>query len=282
MYNSNPPPQGQVQRVPDPTAELGTIVAKGVYRLATKHYLVSSMWIAGLITLTFFQGFAPSPENLQQYNKLSKSIDHKLYSRLAQDVWVAEEAFRESKGWFTCDHVCQVNKRVFKDAQAKLNKLEKQQEKQQRQANSHLGIFSTYAVEEAKQLFWKSFKWGKKFGTRQTLFDMLFVGVRSMGRNESLIEYIFSVCVQNPPIHPSIRSAIHISVDLDAFPHQHDPGHGLGPGGLYLLAVGLHPVLLARFSHGSHVLWRRGRERRGHGRHLHCLAVRDGRRHGGH
>jgi hypothetical protein len=28
---------------------------QGVVRLATKHYMVSSMWVAGLIVLAFFQ-----------------------------------------------------------------------------------------------------------------------------------------------------------------------------------------------------------------------------------
>lgn len=63
----------------------------------------------------------------------------------------------------------------------------------QRKANSILGIFSSYGVAECKQLFWRSFSWGKKFGQRQTMFDMLFLGFRAMGRDESMIEYLFSV-----------------------------------------------------------------------------------------
>ena len=33
-------------------------------------------------------------------------------------------------------------------------------------------------VQACKDLFWKSFAWGKKFGQRQTFFDALFMGFR--------------------------------------------------------------------------------------------------------
>lgn len=84
-------------------------------------------------------------------------------------------------------------KRAWQSAQAKLHNLEKEQEKKQRQANKHLGVFSTYGVDEAKKLFWRSFKWGKSFGQRQTMFDMLFMGFRAMRRDEGLLEYTLQV-----------------------------------------------------------------------------------------
>lgn len=85
--------------------------------------------------------------------------------------------------------ISQSYKRAWQSAQAKLHNLEKEQEKKQREANKHLGVFSTYGVDEAKQLFWRSFKWGKSFGQRQTMFDMLFMGFRAIRRDEGLLEY---------------------------------------------------------------------------------------------
>lgn len=49
----------------------------------------------------------------------------------------------------------QLNKQAWKTAQARLAKLEREQEKKVREANSILGVFSTYGVDEAKGLFWK-------------------------------------------------------------------------------------------------------------------------------
>jgi hypothetical protein len=81
---------------------------QGAVRLAKKHYITSSLWVAGLIVLTFFRGLAVPEENLRQYNQVIKGIDlNKLYT-LQNEAWVAEDQFRQSKGWFSCDHACQV------------------------------------------------------------------------------------------------------------------------------------------------------------------------------
>lgn len=86
-----------------------TYDTKGAVRLAKKHYITSSLWVAGLITLTFFRGLTVPEDNLRQYNQVIKGIDlNKLYT-LQNEAWVAEEQFRESKGWFSCDHACQVS-----------------------------------------------------------------------------------------------------------------------------------------------------------------------------
>lgn len=86
---------------------------QGAVRLAKKHYVISSMWVAGLIILTFFRGLTVPDENLTKYNQAVKSIDFNKLYRLQNDAWVAEEQFRHSKGWFSCDHVCQVGPERF-------------------------------------------------------------------------------------------------------------------------------------------------------------------------
>ncbi|GAB5032381.1 Hypothetical protein NocV09_00900740 [Nannochloropsis oceanica] len=200
-----------MQRV-DPTADLPMIVARGAVRLAKKHYITSSLWVAGLIVLTFFQGFAVPDDSLKQYEHVIKGIDlNKLYA-LQNDAWAAEEMYRQSKGWFSCDDACQSYKRAWQSAQAKLHNLEKEQEKKQREANKHLGVFSTYGVDEAKQLFWRSFKWGKSFGQRQTMFDMLFMGFRAMRRDEGLLEYTLQIL-----IHFLLNMALGLFMALTGF-----------------------------------------------------------------
>ncbi len=59
-----------------------------------------------------------------------------------------------------------------------------------------VGIFSTYGVSEVRDLFWKRFQSGKAFAQRSTMWDMLFVGISSMGRDEGLGGCPF-------PTHPS-------------------------------------------------------------------------------
>jgi len=56
-------------------------------------------------------------------------------------------------------------------------------------AKSKLGIFSSFAVDETRELFWTRFNAGKRFATNQSKWDALFMGLRAMGRDESIVEY---------------------------------------------------------------------------------------------
>ena len=51
-------------------------------------------------------------------------------------------------------------------------------------------------VGEARDSFWTYFAKGKAFAKRQTMWDALFTGFRSMGRNESIIEYAMKMVMQ--------------------------------------------------------------------------------------
>lgn len=50
---------------------------QGTLNLARKYYLVSAMWIAGLILLAFFQGAVVPQDRLNAYDKVMRGIDHK-------------------------------------------------------------------------------------------------------------------------------------------------------------------------------------------------------------
>lgn len=50
---------------------------QGVVNLAKRHYVVTSLWIAGLIMLAFFQGVTVPSDRMQKYDKVMRTIDHK-------------------------------------------------------------------------------------------------------------------------------------------------------------------------------------------------------------
>lgn len=84
--------------------------------------------------------------------------------------------FRGSKGWFTCDKRCQLYKIDYDIAN---NELKYQQSEEQRiiaDAKSNVGIFSSFGVEEARDMFWRRFSDGKNFAKRQTMWDAMFMG----------------------------------------------------------------------------------------------------------
>lgn len=59
-----------------------------------------------------------------------------------------------------------------------------------------MGIFSEYGVQETRDVFWSTFAGGKDFAQRQSMWDLLFSGLR-WGRDEELfsvvIRWVFQV-----------------------------------------------------------------------------------------
>ena len=43
-------------------------------------------------------------------------------------------------------------------------------------AKSNVGVFSSFGVEEARDMFWRRFSDGKQFAKRQTMWDAMFMG----------------------------------------------------------------------------------------------------------
>lgn len=58
------------------------------------------------------------------------------------------------------------------------------------------GLTSEIGVGEVMDSFWDYFDGGKKFAKRQSYWDAFFVGMRSMGRDESFVEYALKMLMQ--------------------------------------------------------------------------------------
>ena len=63
-------------------------------------------------------------------------------------------------------------------------------------AKAVAGIYSEIGVSEVRDSFWSYFNRGAKFAKRQTMYDALFTGFRSVGRNESTGEYLMKMVLQ--------------------------------------------------------------------------------------
>jgi hypothetical protein len=59
-----------------------------------------------------------------------------------------------------------------------------------------LGLFSTHAVGATKDLFWSRFSAGKRFAKQSTMWDMLFVGMRSMSSDEGILDFLLQMVVR--------------------------------------------------------------------------------------
>jgi len=55
----------------------------------------------------------------------------------------------------------------------------------ERQAKAKVGVFSTFAVQEVRDLFWSTFAKGQGFAKRSSWWDMIFMGLQ-WGRDEEI------------------------------------------------------------------------------------------------
>lgn len=114
----------------------------------------------------------------------------------AQDEYYnANLLYTSNKGWlpWSCDNVC---KQYYNEMLEKkqLYDLEvKSHNSQLSNAKATVGILSDVGIEETREMFWKRFAQGKGFATRQTQWDAMFYGIRSMSRDENILSYIVKI-----------------------------------------------------------------------------------------
>lgn len=125
-----------------------------------------------------------------------KTIDLQAEFDASHNYFLANNAYRASKGWFTCDGVCQRNKKRMEDAKYRLDQIRREGEARMSDAKHVAGIFSEVGVGEVQDSFWSSFADGKQFAKRQSMWDAFFIGFRSMRRDENFLEYALNVLMQ--------------------------------------------------------------------------------------
>lgn len=199
-YNNPPPPPGggghQVVRLPDVT-HVGSIIVSSATNFARRHKIITGGYLFGLLAILFVgSGTKLSLEQARTYNSIMSTIDVQLEYDASQDYWQAQQAYRASKGWFTCDSLCQRNKERMEQAKFILDDVRREGNARMSDAKASVGLFSEVGVGEVKDSFWNYFYQGKQFAKRQSMWDALFMGIRHMGRDESTAEYLLRVLMQ--------------------------------------------------------------------------------------
>jgi len=149
-----------------------------------------------LVILLAGSGTKLTLENQREYDRIMNTIDLRAEYDASTRYGHAYDAWYASKGWFTCDSLCQRNKRRMESAKRDLDAIRAEGYNRMSDAKAVAGLFSEYGVLEAKDSFWSHFSSGKQFAKRQSMWDAMFIGLRSMGRDESMIEYALRVLMQ--------------------------------------------------------------------------------------
>jgi cation transport ATPase len=189
----NRPNGGQIARLPEP-GDVGQLLVRGARTFAQRHKFITGGYMLGLLVIVFIgSGTQLSYQQRQKYNRIMDTIDLQAEYDATNTYWMARNAYQSTKGWFSCDGLCQRNKRRMEEAERSLNDIRKEGEARMSDAKAIAGLTSEVGVGEMKDSFNQYLTAGKQFAKRQSMWDAMFMMFRSMGsrhRDESTADFI--------------------------------------------------------------------------------------------
>jgi len=193
-------PPGQAGRqvivLPEP-ADVGKIIIRGASDFAKQHKVITGGYVLGILVIILIGGGSKlNYDQRREYNNIMNTIDVEAEYDASNDFFAANQNYRATKGWFSCDGLCQRNKRKMDDAKIRLDRIRKEGNVRMSDAKNVAGLFSEIGVGEVQDAFWSYFSAGKKFAKRQSMWDAMFMGIRSMGRDENMVEYGMKILMQ--------------------------------------------------------------------------------------
>lgn len=173
--------------------KMSTAMVRFGINVVKKNPIKVSAYILGILLCLFFTGWKVTETQFESFQQKLDTLDNESLNKAAYDLERSYNNYYRSKGWFSCDPICQENKLVFEESEKLYNSLKQAEDAKLSEAKSVMGLFSEYGVEETRNMFWGKFAQGKGFAQRQTKFDALFLGISAMGRDESIVSYILRV-----------------------------------------------------------------------------------------
>jgi len=196
---NNQRPNGTVYAADHGTPSVGTLVVNGAKYFVTKNPILTSTYLLGImVILTVGAGTQLSLDQRKQYDHIMATIDLNAEYDAADRYASAYNAYYHSKGWFSCDSYCQRNKARMEDSRRAADVVRAEGYARMSDAKKIAGLFSEIGVGEVKDSFWEKFNSGKRFAKRQSMWDAMFMGIRSIsrGRDESIVEYGLKILIQ--------------------------------------------------------------------------------------
>lgn len=172
MNNRNGGQQRQVV-LPEP-ADMGSIILHGATGFARRHKVVTGSYLFGILVLLLAgSGTRLTLEQRRDYNAIMDTIDIQAEFEASNRFGLADQAYRSTKGWFTCDQLCQRNKERMEMAKFTLDEIRKEGHARMSDAKARAGLFSEIGIGEVKDKFWGHFAQGKQFAKRQSMWDAM-------------------------------------------------------------------------------------------------------------
>ena len=153
--------QGQVVALPT-ADQIGTLAIRGIKTFATKNKVISFSWVWGIVVLLLVGGGTKlTVDQARRYNHIMSTIDLDAEFAASNQYAVAMQNYRATKGWLSCDSLCQRNKANMERARVQLEDIRAEGQARMSDAKRVAGLFSEVGVGEVKDSFWEYFAAGK-------------------------------------------------------------------------------------------------------------------------
>lgn len=200
QYNTNPGGGGGTNASIVTSNNISSLAISTVKNFAKRHKVISVSYLYGLTTLLLLallgSGTKLSLDQQRQYNRIMRTIDLDAEYAAASAYHAAHNNYYHAKGWFTCDGYCQRQKRTMERRRYEWDEIKAEGNARMSDAKSVAGLWSEVGVGEVTDSFWEYFASGKRFAKRQSMWDAMFMGFRSMSRDESMVEYMLKMLMQ--------------------------------------------------------------------------------------
>lgn len=181
-------------------SDVSSAIVTAAKGFAKRHKVITFSYVYGLsilcIIALFGSGTKLTFDQQRQYNRIMNSIDLQAEYTAASKYHTANANYQHSRGWFSCDAHCQHYKSIMERRKTEWDEIKAEGNARMSDAKSVAGLFSEVGVSEVKDSFWDYFQSGKQFAKRQSWWDAMFMGMRSMSRDESFIEYGLKMLMQ--------------------------------------------------------------------------------------
>lgn len=141
---------------------ISTLLIDVGVRTVKRNPIKVSLYVVGLAICLFFNGIKMSSEQAKAFETDMSKYDYERIDRAALKAERLSSVYYRSKGWFTCDPSCQLNKAAMQEAISYHRVVLGEENAKISEAKSKVGIFSDYGVSETRNLFWERFGQGKK------------------------------------------------------------------------------------------------------------------------
>eukprot|EP00287_Rhodomonas_sp_CCMP768_P004683 CAMPEP_0196724270 /NCGR_PEP_ID=MMETSP1091-20130531/6195_1 /TAXON_ID=302021 /ORGANISM="Rhodomonas sp., Strain CCMP768" /LENGTH=286 /DNA_ID=CAMNT_0042066371 /DNA_START=8 /DNA_END=864 /DNA_ORIENTATION=+ len=190
----------QIAQVLSDLPPLHVAVYNGATQFAKKFPITTTLYCVGMVLMIFASGITVSEDANEEYGQLLEQAQAEVSALEKAEVAVAQasQVYNSKRGFlgFSCDAACTAAYEKLQHHERIYKKAKDEHYKAMSHAKSKVGVMSMYAVQESRDMFWGLMARGKGFAKRASTWDLLFMGLGSMGSDEGWVSFLLRFAFQ--------------------------------------------------------------------------------------